>query len=101
MKTAITISVLALAGLGTLALIVSARNHTPAASLSPNSDDPVAASFTRELNRKPGPAAPALQSMIDEDELYHLANSPHWTGNPRNSEIGNEERSDTNEKSED
>lgn len=97
MKTTVTISVLVLAGSSALALILDARNDTPAASSSLNSDDPVVASFSRELNRKPGLAAPAERSMIDEDELYRLVNSPHWTRIAPNGETGNQKRSDTNE----
>ncbi len=41
--------------------------------------DQIIESFERELNREPGPARPAERTSIDEDVLYHTANSVHWT----------------------
>lgn len=41
--------------------------------------DQIIESFERELNHEPGPARPAERTSIDEDVLYHTANSVHWT----------------------
>ena len=49
------------------------------AERSPESADPVVASFERELARKPVQAAPARRDAIDDDVLYRTMNEIHWT----------------------
>lgn len=44
-----------------------------------NSDDPIVASFERELNREPTPARPVQRNAISQDELYAVLNSVHWS----------------------
>ncbi len=39
-------------------------------------DDQIVASFDRELNHEPGPAAEATGEAIDNDELYRAVNLP-------------------------
>ena len=41
--------------------------------------DPVIASFERELERQPVPAAPPTGQAIEEDVLYDTVNEVHWT----------------------
>ena len=55
------------------------RNATPAALMNASEPDPIIESFEREFNREPGPARPVERTAIDEDVLYHTANSVHWT----------------------
>ena len=42
-------------------------------------DDPVAASFERELNHEPAPRKETKREDIDSDELYKRVNEPLWT----------------------
>ena len=54
-------------------------NATPAPLMDASEPDPIIESFEREFNREPGPARPVERTSIDEDVLYHTANSVHWT----------------------
>lgn len=37
------------------------------------------ASFEREFDRQPGPAAPVTRQAREEDALYQTVNEVHWT----------------------
>ncbi len=41
--------------------------------------DQVQQSFERELNHEPAPPAKIRRESIDDDELYSIVNSVHWT----------------------
>jgi hypothetical protein len=63
---------------------VSGAHYQP----SPTVEDPILASFERELSHEPGQAAPTTGSGIDDDVLYDLISAPLQSGfdirEPRN-----------------
>ena len=61
------------------AVIIAAHTTASQAWQASRSEEPVVASFQRELNRKPGPSAPARRESIEQDELYELLNQTHWS----------------------
>ena len=72
---------LAAAGVATLLSTVDPVGDQPPEEIpAAHAVDPIVEQFERELNREPGPARPVERSAIDEDELYQVVNSVHWTG---------------------
>ena len=60
----------------TICLIASGLTPAMADEITNETDDPIVASFERELNHKPIAAQPATRADIDEDVLYELVNKP-------------------------
>ena len=48
-----------------------------ASALEPH--EPVLASFERQFNHQPTPAAPATNAAIEDDALYRIVNTALWT----------------------
>ncbi|MEO1245227.1 MAG: hypothetical protein AAFX56_06025 [Pseudomonadota bacterium] len=86
MKNLTIASTLALSAIVVIGGIASALTGAPGserADWQPPKGDDVAASFERELNRQPVPAAPARRDALDEDVLYKMMNEVHWTEDAR------------------
>lgn len=66
-------------GLAVIAMAQTA-DQPPATRLAADAhEDPIVASFERELNHKPMDTPPIRGESIDEDVLYKTMNAIHWT----------------------
>lgn len=60
-------------------LLIAAVVMAAADTIASESDDPVVASFERELNHEPAPRKAVERDDIDDDELYARINKPLQT----------------------
>ena len=80
----ITIAVVVLLVANTLKSPPTEAPESRLTELQQQESDPVIASFERELERQPVPAAPATGHAIEEDVLYDTVNEVHWTRDGEN-----------------
>ena len=86
MKTLAFLITIALAALLVANALKSPPTEAPESRLTElqQESDPVIASFERELDRQPVPAAPPTGEAIEEDVLYDTVNEVHWTRDGEN-----------------
>lgn len=87
MKTLAFLITIALAALLVANTFKSPATEAPESRLTElqqQESDPVIASFERELDRQPVPAAPPTGQAIEEDVLYDTVNEVHWTQDGEN-----------------